>query len=116
MRIFVAGATGAIGRRLVPILVAAGHNVTGMTRTSARSTAIGDMGAMPAILDAFDRDAVLRALRSGHLAAARAICGFPSRPRRITLAHHALQRRDPVYLRHALRASAPRRRHRCQVL
>jgi nucleoside-diphosphate-sugar epimerase len=62
MRIFVAGATGAIGRRLVPMLVAAGHNVTGTTRTSARSTAIGDMGAMPAILDAFDRDAVLRAV------------------------------------------------------
>jgi nucleoside-diphosphate-sugar epimerase len=62
MRIFVAGATGAIGRRLVPMLVAAGHNVTGTTRTSARSTAIGDMGAVPAILDAFDRDAVLRAV------------------------------------------------------
>jgi nucleoside-diphosphate-sugar epimerase len=62
MRIFVAGATGAIGRRLVPMLVAAGHDVTGTTRTSARSAAIGAMGAVPAVVDAFDRDAVLHAI------------------------------------------------------
>jgi nucleoside-diphosphate-sugar epimerase len=62
MRIFVAGATGAIGRRLVPMLVAAGHTVAGTTRTSARSAAVAAMGATPAIVDAFDRDAVMGAV------------------------------------------------------
>jgi nucleoside-diphosphate-sugar epimerase len=62
MRIFVAGATGAIGRRLVPMLVAAGHDVTGTTRSAGKTAAIEAMGAKPAIADAFDRDAVMRAV------------------------------------------------------
>ena len=62
MRIFVAGASGAIGRRLVPMLVAAGHSVTGATRTPVRASAVEAMGATPAIVDAFDRDAVMDAL------------------------------------------------------
>jgi uncharacterized protein YbjT (DUF2867 family) len=45
MRIFVAGATGAVGRSLVPALIAAGHSVVGLTRTAAKAEAIRRMGA-----------------------------------------------------------------------
>jgi nucleoside-diphosphate-sugar epimerase len=62
MRIFVAGATGALGRRLVPQLVAAGHEVTGMTRTAAKADALRAQGATPVVADALDRDAVLAAV------------------------------------------------------
>jgi nucleoside-diphosphate-sugar epimerase len=58
MRVFVAGASGAIGRRLVPRLVAAGHDVTGMTRSEAGAGAIRAAGARAAVVDVFDRDAL----------------------------------------------------------
>ena len=45
MRIFIAGATGAIGRRLVPMLVEGGHEVTGMTRTPAKAEGLRAQGA-----------------------------------------------------------------------
>lgn len=65
MRVFVAGATGAIGRPLVAQLVAAGHEVTGTTRSAARARGLVDAGAAPVVLDAFDspalHDAVVRA-------------------------------------------------------
>ena len=47
MRILVAGATGAVGSRLVPMLVAAGHEVTGLTRTPSKTDALGRAGAFP---------------------------------------------------------------------
>jgi nucleoside-diphosphate-sugar epimerase len=62
MRVFVAGATGAVGRGLVPTLVAAGHEVTGMTRTPAKAPAIEQAGATPVVADAFDAAAVARAV------------------------------------------------------
>jgi nucleoside-diphosphate-sugar epimerase len=62
MRIFVAGATGALGRRLVPLLVAGGHQVTGMTRTPGRTMGLFAAGAEPVVADALDRDAVLAAV------------------------------------------------------
>ena len=62
MRIFVAGATGAVGRGLVPALVAAGHDVTGMTRTPAKAAAIEQAGATPVVADALDAAAVARAV------------------------------------------------------
>jgi nucleoside-diphosphate-sugar epimerase len=62
MRIFLAGATGVIGRALVPILLAAGHEVTGMTRSPARASALRAAGAEAAIADALDAEAVERAL------------------------------------------------------
>jgi len=62
MRIFVAGATGAVGRGLVPALVRAGHEVTGMTRTSAKAAAIEQAGAAPVVADALDADAVAGAV------------------------------------------------------
>ena len=58
MRVFVAGASGAIGRPLIPKLVAAGHEVTGMTRSDASAEAIRHAGAHAAVVDVFDADAV----------------------------------------------------------
>lgn len=62
MKVFVAGATGAVGRPLVARLVAAGHQVTGMTRTPAKAPALADIGADPVVCDALDRDRVLAAV------------------------------------------------------
>ncbi|MDX3226911.1 NAD(P)-dependent oxidoreductase [Streptomyces sp. ME19-01-6] len=62
MRIFVAGATGAVGRRLVPILVAAGHEVTGGTRTPEGAERLRALGASAARADVFDADSVYRAV------------------------------------------------------
>ena len=58
MRVFLAGATGAIGRQLVPLLLSAGHQVTGMTRSSQRARELQDAGAEAIVADALDRDAV----------------------------------------------------------
>jgi 2-alkyl-3-oxoalkanoate reductase len=58
MRIFVAGATGAVGRRLVPRLVQAGHTVVGLTRTPAKMDLLRQWGAEPAVADALDKTAV----------------------------------------------------------
>jgi nucleoside-diphosphate-sugar epimerase len=62
MRIFLAGATGALGRRLVPLLVEGGHQVTGMTRTAGKAPGLRAAGADPVVADALDRDDLLRAV------------------------------------------------------
>lgn len=62
MRIFLAGATGAIGRRLVPMLVDAGHEVVGTTRSAAKQDAVHAAGATPVVLDALDGAAVKAAV------------------------------------------------------
>jgi nucleoside-diphosphate-sugar epimerase len=62
MRVFVAGATGALGRRLVPQLVRAGHEVTGTTRTADRADAVRATGAEPAVVDVLDREAIMAAV------------------------------------------------------
>ena len=62
MKVFVAGATGAIGMQLVPMLVEGGHEVTGMTRIAAKADAIRAMGAKPAVADALDPEAVAEAV------------------------------------------------------
>ncbi|MBV9680491.1 MAG: NAD(P)-dependent oxidoreductase, partial [Solirubrobacterales bacterium] len=54
MRVFVAGAAGAIGKQLVPRLVAAGHEVTGMTRSESKRVLLSQLGAVPVIADALD--------------------------------------------------------------
>lgn len=58
MRIFVAGATGAVGRRLVPLLVSAGHSVVGLTRTPEKTAAIRALGAEAVVADGLDADAI----------------------------------------------------------
>ena len=62
MRVFVAGAGGAIGRPLVPKLVAAGHEVTGTTRSEERAEQIRQAGARAAVVDALDADALRAAV------------------------------------------------------
>ena len=62
MRVFVAGATGAIGRQLVPRLVAAGHEVHGMTRSESKQAVLREMGAVPVVADALDADQVADAV------------------------------------------------------
>ena len=58
MKVFVAGATGAIGRRLLPLLAGDGHEVVGMTRSQERAGLIRELGAEPVIADAFDPERV----------------------------------------------------------
>jgi len=64
MRVFVTGATGALGRYLVPGLVAAGHEVTATTRTPGKTAQLREAGAEPAVVDGLDRDAVIAAVRA----------------------------------------------------
>lgn len=65
MRILVTGATGVVGRRAVPLLIAAGHSVTAAGRSAERLAELGRAGASVLPLDLFDREAVQRAVR-GH--------------------------------------------------
>jgi len=62
MRVFVAGATGAIGAQLVPRLVAAGHEVHGMTRSESKQAMLHELGAVPVVADALDPDQVAEAV------------------------------------------------------
>ena len=64
MRVFVTGATGVVGRHLVPGLIAAGHQVTATTRTPGKATTLRAAGAVPVVLDGLDRDAVIGAVRA----------------------------------------------------
>ena len=63
MRVFVAGASGAIGRPLIPKLVAAGHEVTGTTRSEAKAEDVRRAGASAAVVDVFDAGALRAAAR-----------------------------------------------------
>ncbi|HEX3604129.1 MAG TPA: NAD(P)-dependent oxidoreductase [Steroidobacteraceae bacterium] len=60
MKIFLAGATGAIGKRLVPLLVDAGHEVVGTTRSKSNCNALCAAGAEPVVVDVFDPAALSR--------------------------------------------------------
>ena len=62
MRVFVAGTSGAVGSRLLPLLVSAGHAVVGLTRTSAKADAIRRGGGEAAVADAFNRAAIVEAV------------------------------------------------------
>ena len=62
MRIFVAGATGAVGKRLVPLLVASDHEVVGATRSPEKIGWLRDLGAEPVLLDVLDAEAVGRTI------------------------------------------------------
>ena len=63
MRVFLAGASGVIGQRLVPRLVEAGHVVGGMTRSLGKIELLDDLGAEPILCDVFDREALIDAVR-----------------------------------------------------
>ena len=62
MRIFLAGASGVIGIRLLPLLVSAGHVVAGMTRSSGKSSSLEALGAQPVVCDVYDADALRAAV------------------------------------------------------
>jgi nucleoside-diphosphate-sugar epimerase len=62
MRVFLAGATGVIGTRLVPQLSKAGHEVTAMTRSALRAAQLEAVGAEPVVCDVFDADGVRAAM------------------------------------------------------
>jgi nucleoside-diphosphate-sugar epimerase len=64
VRIFLAGATGVIGRRLVPMLTGAGHEVTGMTRSPAKTEQLRTAGAHPVVCDALDGERLRAAVRA----------------------------------------------------
>jgi nucleoside-diphosphate-sugar epimerase len=62
MKVLVAGASGAIGQFLIPQLAAAGHEVVGLTRRQDKADALAKLGAQGVVVDAFDREAVRRAV------------------------------------------------------
>ena len=62
MRIFLAGATGVIGRRLLPLLLNSGHDVFGTTRSSAKVELLKRAGARPVLIDVFDARALSTAI------------------------------------------------------
>jgi nucleoside-diphosphate-sugar epimerase len=64
MKIFLAGASGVIGRSLIPRLTRAGHDVTGMTGDAAARGLVGSLGAEPVVVDVFDRDRLAEAVRT----------------------------------------------------
>ena len=64
MKVFVAGATGVLGRQLVPQLVTKGHEVVGMTRSESKQDLVRSLGARPVVADALDPDAVAQAVAS----------------------------------------------------
>jgi uncharacterized protein YbjT (DUF2867 family) len=66
-RVFVAGATGAIARRLVPMLIAEGHQVSGVTRSQERGAALRAAGAEPVVADALDERGLARAIEQAAL-------------------------------------------------
>jgi UDP-glucose 4-epimerase len=64
MRIFLAGATGVIGIRLIPLMLAQGHVVAGMTRTPGKAEALQEAGVTPVVVDLFDAPALTTAVTS----------------------------------------------------
>jgi 3-oxoadipate enol-lactonase len=79
MRIFVAGATGVIGRLLVPALVAAGHDVSAMTRSERGAELLRSLGAEPHVADAFDADGARATTVQGVAALEAAVAELPER-------------------------------------
>jgi len=64
MRIYFAGASGAVGGRLVPLLIEAGHTVGAMTRSAEKGALLESLGAQPIVCDVFDRPALTREVRA----------------------------------------------------
>ena len=86
MRVFLAGASGVIGRRLGPLLLADGHQVTGMTRSQSKADELRALGAEPVVADALDVPALTEAVRASRPdAVIHQLTAIPPRidPRRI---------------------------------
>jgi uncharacterized protein YbjT (DUF2867 family) len=92
MRIFVAGGTGALGQHLVPQLVAAGHDVTVLTRSDAKGAAVRAAGAEPVVGDALDRDSTVAAVRAARPeVVARMVLGLAQRATRLGITMSPVQ-------------------------
>jgi 2-alkyl-3-oxoalkanoate reductase len=114
MKVFVAGASGAIGRPLVPRLVAAGHEVTGTTRSERSAEAIQAAGASAAIVDALDANALREAVeRAAPEVVVHELTALPERfnPRKRDLydATNMVRREGTRNLLDAARAAGARR-------
>jgi 2-alkyl-3-oxoalkanoate reductase len=115
MRVFVTGATGALGRHLVPGLVAAGHEVTATTRTPGKAGLLREAGAEPVVLDGLDREAVIAAVRAAApeviVHEMTALAGMRSfrNPDRLFAATNALRTRGTDYLLAAAAEAGTRR-------
>jgi 2-alkyl-3-oxoalkanoate reductase len=114
VRVFVAGASGAVGRPLVPLLVAAGHEVTGTTRLAERAEVLRGAGATPAVVDALDAEALRGAVeRAAPEVVVHELTELPDRfnPRRRDLydATNRVRREGTRNLLDAARASGARR-------
>ena len=114
MRVLVAGASGAIGRPLVPRLIAAGHEVTGTTRSQRGAEAIQSAGATPAVVDALDADALREAVeRAAPEAIVHELTALPERfnPRKRDIydATNRIRREGTRNLLDAARAAGVRR-------
>jgi uncharacterized protein YbjT (DUF2867 family) len=97
VRIFLAGATGVIGIRLVPLLVAAGHEVVGMTRSPGKVAHLRELGAKPVVRDVYDAEALREAVvAAGPDAVIHQLTDLPDDPARIkeVLAANTLMWRD----------------------
>jgi nucleoside-diphosphate-sugar epimerase len=79
MKVFVAGATGVLGRAAMSALVRAGHDVTGVARSAPKAEVVSSLGAQPALLDVFNVDAVATAV-IGH----EVVCNFATHIPRAT--------------------------------
>jgi 2-alkyl-3-oxoalkanoate reductase len=115
LRIFLAGATGTLGRRLVPRLIERGHHVTGTTRSEERAALLREMGAEPAILDPLDADAVRDAVAAArpdvvvHQLTALAGIGFARNFDRVFAETNRLRTEGTDILLAAARAAGVRR-------
>jgi nucleoside-diphosphate-sugar epimerase len=114
MRVFVAGATGAIGRELVPQLLAAGHRVTGMTRSPERAERLRAAGAEAVVCDVFDAERLRAAIAEAHPeAVVHELTDLPesydTNVRRLTTGTNRLRREGTPILLEAAQAAGARR-------
>lgn len=66
MRVFIAGASGVLGSRIIPMLVEMGHSVAGMTRSFSKLRMLSDLGAEPVHCDVYDLDELIRSVSGFH--------------------------------------------------
>ena len=113
MRIFVAGATGVLGIRVVPLLVGGGHDVWGMTRTQSKSDLLWKAGAEPVVCDVYDlgalRDEVVRSQADAVLHLLTDLPDDPTAIERFSEANSRIRREGTRNLLTAARAAGTAR-------
>jgi nucleoside-diphosphate-sugar epimerase len=116
MRVFLAGAGGALGRHLIPRLIDAGHEVVAMTRSPRKVDALRDAGTFPVVADGLDRDAVLAAVTGAEpevvIHQMTALTGVSGNPRKFDAEFavtNELRTKGTDHLLEAARAAGARR-------